>query len=286
MLAHGDAEHHTEAGRLVSGGTEADVRVLLTAPHWEVRRDALRRLGELSASDWPALLVAALTDRAGGVRRYAADSLCRLAGNALEELQRHLDDPVRGPTCAAVMACCLPGRALLARRDDRGLPLLLASFQSDCLYVRARLAVIKALVIIPSPAVGDCLAALLTQDSVLLRNAAGRALEARCDDRATEYVCQRLYLFAQPDLDTLAWLAEHGDLTAMPALQRFSSRWRSFWASRRVHEAATAAMARLRERGLDVPAGAISRAAPPDGEPTAAALSLWREDDPDVDEAS
>ena len=232
------------------------------------------------APDLDAQLIAALGDRATGVRRYAAAALIARGEAAHAVLRAHLDNSPRGLWCTAVLARTPAGRWVLRRRADHSVGLVAAAVEQPGLTCYQLVGLAKALVVCRGARPGEALSALLGHRLVTVRDAAGAALTARCDSRALPW------LTTHPRACTVAvvqWLGEAGDPAAFPLLRRLGS-WRSlFVAPAEVRAAARRAERALREATGHIADGALSRAAPPDGEPTAAALSLWSAEDPPDD---
>lgn len=252
-----------------------ELRVAVQAPRWQIRRAALRRLEELGEAP-PELLVEALGDRAGAVRRQAALSLRALAAGAVPALEAGLARAALAGHCAALLTTCSAGRELLAGTPDAGEALLLAALREADLSVRDAIAVTKALVICPGEATGDGLADLLEHPSVMLRGAAGRALWARSDRRALPWVLERIESSWSLDAAWITWLGEQGDPRALPCLKRLASPWRRLLVATGEHRRlAREAVSKIEEGLRHIPDGAISQVAPPGA--SAAAISLWRE---------
>ena len=258
---------------------EADYRRRLGSGRWEVRREALRLMVALNPPDLIDLLVAALSDRARGVRRLAAGTLTRFGAEVLDDIEARLDDPRHGAWCTVVLAGSLPGRRRLAARAEAGLPYLRRAMALPDLHSMHLLGLVKALAIGPMPDVGLLLTPLLRSQSVLVRQAAARALVSRDDIRVLDWLLAQTEwsVFSVP---LVTWLGERGDIRAIPLLKRLCGfrAWLSISAGVRL--AAPAALSTINVPTRHIPDQALTRAAPPGAEPTAAALSLWAEDAP------
>lgn len=253
------------------------IRRYLDHGRWRIRRAALRALVDLNALDADEALLAALEDRAGGPRRFAYGQLRDRGDAALPLLAAQLDHPRYAAPCAAILACSAAGREILWPLPDHGSSLLIESLQRPHLPVRIAIAVTKSLVVGGDERVGDALAALLDDESVMLRYAAGRALYARWDPRAVPWAVALLNS-QPPDRTMVSWLGEQQDARALPVLRKLASPWRAFFGfvPPAVREAAREAIAAIEASLAHIPAGAISLArGRPDVSETA--LSLWRE---------
>jgi len=122
--------------------------------------------------------------------------------------------------------------------------------------------------------------------SVMVRQAATRALVSREDPRVLDWVIAQTNwrLFSEPLIN---WIGELGDIRAIPLLKRLSGLRAWLAVSPTVRAAAKAALAKVLETTRHIPDAALTRAAPPNSGPSAAALSLWAEEtqaDDDEDE--
>jgi HEAT repeat protein len=259
------------------------LRQAAAASRWEVRKAALMGLCEIDCDDADRLLIEALSDRAGGVRRFAAAHLGQRKGRAVPQLLTALADPRLGPRCAAILAASTDGRRALRQLPDRGIPLLAQATRLGEISVHHLTNICNTLVVYLEPEAGDVIAALLAHTSPRVRDKAGRCLMARRDARAVPWMVDPARAGWWPGLEDIAWLGELGDPAAMPWLRRLASPWRLLTVAPPARAAAREALARIEEALRHVPDGAISRAAPPMGQPTAAALSLWESVDEDDD---
>lgn len=248
----------------------------LDAPQWRERREALQEAAALGAGFAVGKLLAALGDRASGVRVYAINSLRDFGDEVVEPL---LDAVRRGhhPVwCAAVLANCEEGRYELQALPQHGEALLAAALRDDQLPVRIRIGVTKAIVICEGEEVGPALEAALSDPSVMIQYAAGRALWARRDRHGVRWVIQLVERAYLPQVEMLEWLGEACDPDAIPLLKRLASVWRTPFLPGKQRAAARASLQAIEDALAHIPEGALSLAPRPSGV-TDAALSLWRE---------
>lgn len=222
-------------------------------------------------------LVAALAGKDPGVLRRCAQALRVRGEAAVPALVEALRDSTRRRWAAAVLACSRAGRIALRRRRQQSCQALVEALGDDRIPVRLRLQVTKSLVICQPAAAGDALFAGLAHRSSQLAEACGRALLARRDDRAADWLIAHLARGALVSPEHLEWLGEVGATQALPVLRRIASYWRSFWLPAPTRRAAREAIRALEARVAHVPEGAISIAQRARPEPSAAAISLWQE---------
>lgn len=253
------------------------------APHWQERREALRELlARPHAAPVPGLL-AALADRASGVRTFAVNALRDLGPEAVKPLAAALKAGRHPVECAAILANSLPGRQVLRARAGQSEDLLTAALREQSLPVRIRIGVTKALVVCPGEGAVQALVAALADPSVMLQYAAGRALWSRREPTGARWVIEYAARQELPSTEMIAWLGEVGSLEGLPLLQRLASVWRTPFLPRPQRLAARQAIAAVEEQLARIPAGALSRAEAPRGL-TDAALSLWQEEDEEAGE--
>lgn len=258
---------------------------------------AARRLQQALAADlqatWKHQVAKALARREDGVARllevlrtgsaeaarFAAEVLCDLGDDIIDQLEPAFAEPSGRPWLAAVLASCREGRSVLKYAPQHGRDALLAALALDEAPVRMKLQVCKRLVICPGEEVGDALAACLRAESTMLQYTALRALTARDDPRAVPDVLERLERGYFYNAEMVEWLGRVGDARAIPLLKKLASPWRVLTVMPQTRHAARDALAAIEESLAHIPEGAISLAQPPRDAPTPAAISLWEEEE-------